>query len=53
MKLTPVKKITFIASAVCAALGLAGFFTGHFVASSIFGLCAAINLLSGIVLKKY
>ena len=51
--MTPVKKITFWASAVCAGVAIAAFCFGFHMASGIFGIASAVNLLAGVRLKNY
>jgi hypothetical protein len=53
MKLTPITSLTFIVSISCCAVGVIALLTGHFATAAIFGLGSSINLLAGIMLKKY
>lgn len=51
--MTPVKKITFWASVVCAGVAIAAFCSGFYMASGIFGITSAVNLIAGVRLKSY
>ena len=51
--MTPVTKVTFRASAALVIAAVAAILTGHFVIAAILGTTAAINLLAGVMLKKY